>query len=248
VRFPPPTLPIVVALALRSVARRAGPGALHRHWPGSPDGLAAVMRLADVADARFRGLLCPGSERLGAEEELVAVWRATAGVRFQNYRATFTVLGVPTVKRAWLNEIIAGNPLGTQCPDPWRTWVRDRTYTPLLAPPTVLIRTRAQQLPTHPDRHRLRHELPGHARTGMAARLSARPRPDDDGQHQPLRRVQAPQLDLTSGPSQPSAPRWRRPPGDDSRAAASYVARVAAAARWWCPSRPYRPVDHAYRW
>jgi uncharacterized membrane protein YkvA (DUF1232 family) len=40
---------IVVALALRSVARRAGPGALQRHWPGSPDGLAAVMRLAGVA-------------------------------------------------------------------------------------------------------------------------------------------------------------------------------------------------------
>jgi hypothetical protein len=102
-------------------------------------------------DARFRGLLCPGSERLGAEEELVAVWRATAGVRFQNYRATFTVLDVPTVKRAWLDEIIAGNPLGTQCPDPWRTWVQNRTYTPLLAPPTVIIRTRAQQLPTGGD-------------------------------------------------------------------------------------------------
>jgi uncharacterized membrane protein YkvA (DUF1232 family) len=40
---------IVIALALRSVARRAGPGALHRHWPGSPDGLAAAMRLAGVA-------------------------------------------------------------------------------------------------------------------------------------------------------------------------------------------------------
>src|SRR5664279_6543411 len=36
---PPPTLPIVVALALRSVARRAGPGALHRHWPVAPTGL-----------------------------------------------------------------------------------------------------------------------------------------------------------------------------------------------------------------
>ncbi len=37
---------IIVALALRSVTRRAGAAALERHWPGSPDGLAAVRRLA----------------------------------------------------------------------------------------------------------------------------------------------------------------------------------------------------------
>jgi uncharacterized membrane protein YkvA (DUF1232 family) len=40
---------IVGALALRSVARRAGPGALQRHWPGSPEGLTAVMRLVSVS-------------------------------------------------------------------------------------------------------------------------------------------------------------------------------------------------------
>ena len=37
---------IVVALALRSVVRRAGRDALERHWPGTPDGLSAVLRLA----------------------------------------------------------------------------------------------------------------------------------------------------------------------------------------------------------
>ncbi|MBW0252787.1 DUF1232 domain-containing protein [Cellulomonas sp. PS-H5] len=36
---------LVVALVLRSVVRRAGPEALDRHWPGSPEGLAAVRRL-----------------------------------------------------------------------------------------------------------------------------------------------------------------------------------------------------------
>jgi uncharacterized membrane protein YkvA (DUF1232 family) len=39
---------IIVALALRSVARRAGPQALHRHWPGTPAGLAAVLRAAGI--------------------------------------------------------------------------------------------------------------------------------------------------------------------------------------------------------
>jgi uncharacterized membrane protein YkvA (DUF1232 family) len=40
---------IIVALALRSVTRRAGPAALERHWPGTPEGLQAVRRLAGIS-------------------------------------------------------------------------------------------------------------------------------------------------------------------------------------------------------
>ena len=39
---------VVVALALRSVVRSAGPEALDRHWPGTPQGLRAVRRLAGL--------------------------------------------------------------------------------------------------------------------------------------------------------------------------------------------------------
>jgi uncharacterized membrane protein YkvA (DUF1232 family) len=39
---------IIVAWALRSVARVAGPEALDRHWPGTPEGLRAVKHLAGV--------------------------------------------------------------------------------------------------------------------------------------------------------------------------------------------------------
>ncbi len=39
---------VVVAIALRSVTRRAGPEALEHHWPGTPEGLAAVRRLAGL--------------------------------------------------------------------------------------------------------------------------------------------------------------------------------------------------------
>jgi uncharacterized membrane protein YkvA (DUF1232 family) len=39
---------VVVALVLRSVARRAGPDALTRHWPGTPDGLRALLTLAGL--------------------------------------------------------------------------------------------------------------------------------------------------------------------------------------------------------
>jgi uncharacterized membrane protein YkvA (DUF1232 family) len=37
---------VIVALVLRSVLKRAGPEALHRHWPGSPAGLDIILRAA----------------------------------------------------------------------------------------------------------------------------------------------------------------------------------------------------------
>ena len=39
---------VVVALVLRSVARRAGHQALERSWPGTPEGLAAVLTLCRI--------------------------------------------------------------------------------------------------------------------------------------------------------------------------------------------------------
>ena len=102
-------------------------------------------------DVRFRGLLAPGTPRLSGEEELVAVWRATRGVRFQNYQAHFTVLDAATVSRSWIDEILAGDVLGDSCPPVWRSWVSSRAYAPLLAPPTITVRTREQQLPTAKD-------------------------------------------------------------------------------------------------
>jgi hypothetical protein len=68
---------VVVAVALRSVTRRAGEEALERHWPGTPEGLAAIRRLAGIADdgdpgsvSRRNGTLDPSgntgrSRRLG---------------------------------------------------------------------------------------------------------------------------------------------------------------------------------------
>jgi uncharacterized membrane protein YkvA (DUF1232 family) len=45
---------IIVTWVLRSVVRRAGLQPLQRHWPGSPDGLTAVVRLYGLTgqDAR----------------------------------------------------------------------------------------------------------------------------------------------------------------------------------------------------
>ncbi|MGW0883089.1 YkvA family protein [Streptomyces sp. NPDC002671] len=42
---------IAVALVLRTVIRQSGTDALARHWPGTPDGLNAVCRLAGAPAA-----------------------------------------------------------------------------------------------------------------------------------------------------------------------------------------------------
>jgi uncharacterized membrane protein YkvA (DUF1232 family) len=36
---------VVVAIVLRSVVRAAGPAALERHWPGTPEGLRVIRTL-----------------------------------------------------------------------------------------------------------------------------------------------------------------------------------------------------------
>lgn len=102
-------------------------------------------------DVRFRGLLVPGSPRLTADEELVAIWRTTRTLRFQNYRAHFTVLKTPRVSREWINEVLAGNALGTDCPLEWRAWIKGRIFEALEAPRNTTVRSREQQLPKPDD-------------------------------------------------------------------------------------------------
>lgn len=102
-------------------------------------------------DVRFRGLLAPGSPRLTSDEELVAIWRTTRQLRFQNYRSHFTVLRTPRVPRAWIDEILAGNPLGPSCPPEWRAWVKGRIYRALEAPRNLSVRNRKEQLPKPDD-------------------------------------------------------------------------------------------------
>lgn len=115
-------------------------------------------------DVVFRGLLAPGSPRLSPEEELVAVWRTTAGSRFQNYRAHFTVLDLPTVTRGWIDQILTGDPTGTHCPDVWRDWVDRRAFRPLLAPRSVTHRRPIEQLPLTPADARIVATIHAHFR------------------------------------------------------------------------------------
>ncbi|MBL1085848.1 restriction endonuclease [Streptomyces actinomycinicus] len=96
----------------------------------------------------FRGLLAPGGPTMTSDDELAAIWRATAGKRFQNYRAHFTVLDTDRIPRSWIQYVLAGgDPLAGECPEVWRTWVESRVYRPLLAPATTTIRSKTDQLP-----------------------------------------------------------------------------------------------------
>jgi hypothetical protein len=100
-------------------------------------------------DVRFLGLAVPGAANLGSDDDLVAVWRTTEDkVRFQNYKATFTILNVPVISRAWIADIQAGDAVGSaHAPKPWLDWVKGRKYSPLLSQPTKTIRSKSQQLP-----------------------------------------------------------------------------------------------------
>jgi hypothetical protein len=100
-------------------------------------------------DVRFLGLAVPGAEGLGSDDDLVAVWRTTrAGIRFQNYRAVFTILDVSRVSRAWINDIKNGAAVSSQhTPSPWLDWVTTRKFTALKSQPIKIARSRAMQFP-----------------------------------------------------------------------------------------------------
>lgn len=96
---------------------------------------------------QFKGLAVPGFQGLTATEDLVAVWKSSDGQRFQNYRSTFTILDVPVVKRAWINDLAAGNSRTANAPKAWNDWLESGRYCPLAAEATTIIRSVEQQSP-----------------------------------------------------------------------------------------------------
>lgn len=101
-------------------------------------------------DVRFLGLAVPSAVGMGADDDLVAIWRtADNGIRFQNYKATFTVLDVPVVQRAWIKDAQEGNALSSpHVPKAWADWVGGRKFTPLRSIPANSIRSKQQQMPS----------------------------------------------------------------------------------------------------
>lgn len=100
-------------------------------------------------DVSFRGLAVPGSEQIRPTEELISLWKNKEGKRFQNYQAYFTILNVPVVQKSWIHDLLNGNPLSKNCPEPWRRWVQKGVYDVLKAEPTRNFREKSEQLPSN---------------------------------------------------------------------------------------------------
>lgn len=88
---------------------------------------------ASGRDVVFRGLAVPGSPTVHPGNDLVAVWRTLKGQRFQNYRATLTILDTAVVERVWLEELLSGEGSGMHAPTVWQNWVERAAYTPLVS-------------------------------------------------------------------------------------------------------------------
>jgi hypothetical protein len=98
-------------------------------------------------DVMFLELAVPGTSEQQVAEDLVAIWRTANGMRFQNYRARFTILDAPLVERTWIEEVIARTPHTPRAPKAWTEWVERGRYRPLKSTRSIEYRTKIEQLP-----------------------------------------------------------------------------------------------------
>ena len=113
-------------------------------------------------DMTFRGLLVPGSSTAVPDEQLVAVWRSASGQRFQNYKALFSVLDTRRVDRAWIDSILDGRRDDALAPPAYQRWIRTGIAERLIAPRTLQIRSREEQLPKPGEDAALLAEIHAH--------------------------------------------------------------------------------------
>ena len=118
------------------------------HFP--PIFVFGGMGKGSYRDVRFLGLAVPGAKQLEHDEDLIALWKSSGSdkIRFQNYKATFTILDVNTITRKWIIDIQSGNAISSNhAPKVWLDWVKNRQYKPLEAPKTIDIRKKIEQQP-----------------------------------------------------------------------------------------------------
>lgn len=100
-------------------------------------------------DHVFRGMAIPGSEFLAPGEDLVAVWRTAKGQRFQNYRASLTVLNEGVISGSWLRRSVAAGEFLIQdkdAPPAYVKWINTGKIQPLTAE-KIGVRTSSEQMP-----------------------------------------------------------------------------------------------------
>jgi hypothetical protein len=98
-------------------------------------------------DHRFLGLAVPGSAATTYADDLTGIWRSKDQLRYQNYKAVFTVLDVGAVPRAWIQDIVRGSSDSKNAPTAWLAWRNGAAPQALQAPRVFEHRTRPEQEP-----------------------------------------------------------------------------------------------------
>lgn len=96
---------------------------------------------------QFKGLCVPGTLNKNQLEDLVAIWKTSEGLRFQNYSAFFTILNIDKISRKWLEHLDKQTIDSSHAPTAFYRWKKYGKYTPLTSERTRSIRTISQQLP-----------------------------------------------------------------------------------------------------
>ena len=112
---------------------------------------------ASPRSIRFLGLCAPGSPGLKTPNDLTRKQKRFESRRFWNYRATFTLLDIPVIKRAWIDDLETGEKDSPHRPIVWKMWLKSGLYRPLQQGHRYRVRSSDMQLPT--DRSPQSHAL-----------------------------------------------------------------------------------------
>ena len=96
---------------------------------------------------QFKGLCVPGTIDKNQLEDLVAIWKTTDGLRFQNYSAFFTILNIAKITRTWLENLNDRIIDSQEDSIVFNKWKKNGKYIPLTSQRTISIRTINEQLP-----------------------------------------------------------------------------------------------------
>ena len=103
---------------------------------------------ASPRSIRFLGLCAPGSPGLKPSDDLTRKQKRFESKPFWNYRATFTLLDIPVIKRAWIDDLETSRKDSPHRPIVWKMWHKSGLYRPLQQEHRLGVRLPGMQLPT----------------------------------------------------------------------------------------------------
>ena len=114
---------------------------------------------ASPRSIRFLGVCAPGSPGLKAANDLTRKQKRVESRPFWNYRATFTLLDIPVIKRAWIHDLEMGRKDSPHRPIVWKMWLKSGLYRPLQQGRRYRVRSSGMQLPADDLRKALLFKL-----------------------------------------------------------------------------------------